>query len=175
LLLAGCAQHPTAADTVSPLVNRASPGLSLSNGLLLNSSVPFTGRIFTLAPDNGDTLEVAGFLHGREHGVWRRYYPGHQLMECRYFSNGIKTDTLLAWWPNGKLKYRYFFRNGEYEGDAQEWTASGFLWKHFHYRNGYEEGSQRLWWDDGRVRANYVVKQGRRYGLIGQKQCRNIF
>ena len=38
---------------------------------------------------------------------------------------------------------------------------------------GYEEGSQKAWWQNGVIRANYVVKNGRRYGLIGLKLCMN--
>jgi hypothetical protein len=30
-----------------------------------------------------------------------------------------------------------------------------------------------MWWENGLIRANYVVKNGRRYGLIGLKLCVN--
>ena len=63
--------------------------------------------------------------------------------------------------------------NDKYEGEFKEWYSSGLLGKDFHYVKGQEEGSQRLWWDNGTVRANYVIRDGKKYGLIGMKLCTN--
>ena len=41
----------------------------------------------------------------------------------------------------------------------------------FHYIDGKEVGSQKLWQEDGRIKANYEVKNGERFGLIGLKKC----
>jgi hypothetical protein len=35
-------------------------------------------------------------------------------------------------------------------------------------------GQQRMWWPDGTLRANYVVRDGRRYGLLGAKGCVSV-
>ena len=40
-----------------------------------------------------------------------------------------------------------------------------------HYAPGHEAGSQRMWYADGTLRANYVARDGRRYGLMGAKGC----
>lgn len=61
--------------------------------------------------------------------------------------------------------------DGELQGIANEWYRNGQPYKAFHYKMGYENGSQKMWWENGIIRANYVVKQGRRYGLIGLKLC----
>jgi antitoxin component YwqK of YwqJK toxin-antitoxin module len=42
------------------------------------------------------------------------------------------------------------------------------------YKNGQEEGTQKLWYDNGKIRANYVIKNGKRYGLLGTKNCINV-
>ena len=60
-------------------------------------------------------------------------------------------------------------------GEFKEWYFSGLLGKQFHYVNGQEEGSQRLWWDNGTVRANYVIRNGKKYGLIGLVTCSNPY
>jgi antitoxin component YwqK of YwqJK toxin-antitoxin module len=47
--------------------------------------------------------------------------------------------------------------------------------KDFNYKKGYENGSQRMWWSDGKIRANYVIKNGKKYGLLGYKICVNPY
>ena len=39
------------------------------------------------------------------------------------------------------------------------------------YVDGKEAGAQRMWNEDGTLRANYVIKEGRRFGLLGSKPC----
>jgi antitoxin component YwqK of YwqJK toxin-antitoxin module len=43
-----------------------------------------------------------------------------------------------------------------------------------HFKDGQEEGSQKLWYDNGKIRANYVIIKGKRYGLLGTKNCKNV-
>jgi antitoxin component YwqK of YwqJK toxin-antitoxin module len=43
-----------------------------------------------------------------------------------------------------------------------------------HYKKGYEEGLQQFYYDNGKVKANYFMKAGRRYGLLGTKNCVNV-
>lgn len=64
--------------------------------------------------------------------------------------------------------------NDEYTGDFKEWIASGLLIKHFHYKNGQEDGSQQLFYENGKIKANYVIINGKRYGLLGTKNCKNV-
>ena len=42
------------------------------------------------------------------------------------------------------------------------------------YENGYEKGVQKIWWPDGRIKSNYIIKNNRRYGLLGVKNCVNV-
>jgi antitoxin component YwqK of YwqJK toxin-antitoxin module len=37
--------------------------------------------------------------------------------------------------------------------------------------NGKEEGTQKAFKSDGRIKANYTVINGERFGLIGMKRC----
>ena len=68
----------------------------------------------------------------------------------------------------------YVFVNDEYEGTCREWSSDGLLVKEMNYLKGHEEGSQRWWYDNGKIKANYIIKQGRRYGLLGTKNCMNV-
>ena len=134
----------------------------------------FTGYRFSLYP-NGDTAVLQCYFNGVEEGTQKKWYPNHQLQEQRFYINGKKEGTHKGWWPDGKEKMYFTAYNNNYEGEFKEWYSSGLLAKYFHYKNGQEEGSQRLWWDNGSVRANYVIREGKKYGLIGLKTCINPY
>lgn len=134
----------------------------------------FTGYRFSLYP-NGDTATLQSYFNGVEEGIQKKWYPGRQLQEERFYINGKKEGTHKGWWPDGKQKFLFTAYGDKYEGEFKEWYASGLLEKYFQYRNGREEGSQRLWWDNGSVRANYVIRDGKKYGLIGLKTCINPY
>jgi antitoxin component YwqK of YwqJK toxin-antitoxin module len=134
----------------------------------------FTGYQFSLYP-NADTEFVKSYFNGVEEGIQKKWYSNKQLAEERFYINGKKEGTHQGWWPDGKQKFIFEVLNDEYNGEFKEWFFSGLLAKQFHYVNGREEGSQRLWWDNGTVRANYVIRNGKKYGLIGLKICDNPY
>lgn len=134
----------------------------------------FTGFLFELN-ENSDTIFMGSYFNGVEEGRHIHRYPGGGLSEERYFINGKKDGPQRGWWPDGKPKFRFSCYNNEFEGKLEEWSDSGILIKQFNYRNGYENGPQRLWWSNGTVRANYVVKNGRKFGLIGLQLCSNPY
>jgi antitoxin component YwqK of YwqJK toxin-antitoxin module len=125
-------------------------------------------------PSSTDTASVIFHLNGLEHGEWRKYYPSGQLMEKRYFNKGVKVGVMKNWWENGQLQSEYHFNNGEYDGTCREWNVGGLLIREMNYENGYEQGSQKQWYDNGSYRSNYVIRDGRRYGLLGTKNCVNV-
>ena len=134
----------------------------------------FTGYRYSLY-DNGDTALLQSFFNGVEEGTQKKWYANRQLAEERFYINGKKEGIHRSWWPDGKPKM-YFEADGDaYNGLFREWYASGLLGKEFHYLKGYEEGSERLWWNNGTVRANYVIRNGRRYGLLGTMICVNPY
>lgn len=82
---------------------------------------------------------------------------------------------IQGWWSDAKQKFTYHFSSDNFTGELKEWNAAGQLNKQFHYVNGQEEGSQKMWWDNGTVKANYVIRDGKKYGLIGLKICNNPY
>ncbi len=134
----------------------------------------FTGYRYILYP-NSDTAALQSFFNGVEEGTQKKWYPNRQLQEERFYINGKKEGLHKGWWPDGKQKFLFTAYADNYEAEFKEWYASGLLAKYFHYKNGQEEGSQRLWWDNGSVRANYVIRDGKKYGLIGLKTCVNPY
>jgi antitoxin component YwqK of YwqJK toxin-antitoxin module len=139
------------------------------------NKIPFTGCIFTLnEANNTDTLTIANYLNGLNHGIWTKFYSNGNKQEKREFNLGKKINAFSQWWDNGHKKLEYFFVNDEYEGICREWNSSGLLTKAMTYNNGHEDGSQKWWYDSGKIKANYIIHDGRRYGLLGTKNCINI-
>jgi antitoxin component YwqK of YwqJK toxin-antitoxin module len=154
--------------------NAAKIKVSIQNGVLLQNGKPFTGIIYALQQNQKDTAEIVCFNQGREHGTWKRFYPGGRLGEVRHFENGKKEGRLQSWWPDGTKKIDYNFKDGEYEGECREWQADGKLGAVMNYEKGYEVGHQLQYYADGKVKANYIMTNGRRYGLLGTKNCVNV-
>jgi hypothetical protein len=156
------------------LLNKSQQQLTMENGLLLLGHTPFSGRLFTLFPGTIDTAELAGYFNGKEQGEWKKYYRSKKIKERRFFEQGQKTGEYMAWWENGNQQLQYFFVAGEYEGTCKEWSETGLLNKIMNYKKGHEDGQQQWWYDNGKIKANYIISAGRRYGLLGTKNCINV-
>ncbi len=122
----------------------------------------------------GDTAFIKPYLYGLEEGVTKKWYPNKQLAEERLYIDGKKEGIHKGWWDNGNIKFEFEVSNDEYTNEFKEWTRDGLLVKHFHYKNGQEDGSQKLFYENGKVKANYVILNGKRYGLLGTKNCKNV-
>jgi antitoxin component YwqK of YwqJK toxin-antitoxin module len=150
------------------------PALSVLNGIVYYKKQLFSGEVYLLYP-GGDTAGISGYAAGKENGWHRKWYSNKSLSEERFYKDGRKEGIHKAWWENGKPKFEYHFENDEHEGELKEWFVDGKPSRLFHYSKGHEEGNQKMWWDDGRIRANYIVRDGERFGLLGQKLCKNEF
>jgi antitoxin component YwqK of YwqJK toxin-antitoxin module len=106
--------------------------------------------------------------------VIKKWYPNKMLMEERSFLNGMKNGRQTAYWDNGNKRFDFVAVNDRYEGELKEWDYNGKLFHLAHYKNGQEEGVQKLWYENGKIRANYIIIQGKRYGLLGTKNCKNV-
>lgn len=159
-----------------PLVYRSAedPGFTVHADTVFYAGATFSGYRFMLFP-GGDTAVLQSYFNGVEEGFQRKWYPGRQPAEERFYINGKKEGVHRSWWPDGKPKMYFEAYNDEYDGIFREWYSSGVLAKEFHYVNGREEGSEKLWWDNGTVRANYVIRNGKKYGLLGLKTCINPY
>jgi antitoxin component YwqK of YwqJK toxin-antitoxin module len=114
---------------------------------------------------------VAVAAHPVRRSVERTWHDNGQLSEARMYVNGKEEGTHRGWWPNGTPKFEYVYHNGLLDGVSREWFPSGALFREQHYSAGHEAELQRMYWEDGRVRASYVVRDGRRFGLMGAKGC----
>jgi antitoxin component YwqK of YwqJK toxin-antitoxin module len=134
---------------------------------------PFTGIVYSLHNSN-DTAYTFSYANGYEDGVHTKWFTDRKLAEVRTWKQGKKHGPQNAWWDNGQKQFSFVAENDMYTGNYREWTREGALIKDFNYVNGQEEGSQRLYNPDGSIRSNYVITNGRRYGLLGTKNCINV-
>ena len=117
---------------------------------------------------------IEHYINGLLSGTCKKWYLNKQLMESREYIMGRKNGKQIAYWENGNKRFEFVAKNDAYEGELKEWDYNGNLFHLAHYKNGQEEGAQKLWYDNGKIRANYVILNGKRYGLLGTKNCKNV-
>lgn len=144
------------------------------NGIMYLADQPYSGYLYQFYPNGKDTAAVQGYFEGKENGIWKKFYDNGTLQEKRIYKNGVKEGELLTLWPDGKKQKHYQFKNDEYDGSGMEWNADGQVILALNYKNGHEDGPQKMFYDNGKVRSNYIIINGRRYGLLGTKNCVNV-
>lgn len=178
LLLFACNQNKKN-KSISPKIIPANyveintVGLEKIQDIVFFNGKKWDGYIYEMY-NQKDTAFVKSYLNGIEEGTHKSWYPNKQLAEKRFYHNGKKEGTHYAWWENGIKQTEYQVSNDEYTGVFKEWNRNGLLVKIFHYKNGQEEGSQKLFYDNGSIRSNYIIIKGRRFGLLGTKNCKNV-
>lgn len=154
-------------------VRKSSEKISLNNDVVFLNNKKYSGFLFELNPSK-DTILVEGYINGLLNGICKKWYPNEQLMEERHYLGGQKSGKQIAFWQNGNKRFEFFAENDAYEGELKEYSENGHLFHLANYVKGQEEGSQKMWYDNGKIRANYVVIKGKRYGLLGTKNCKNV-
>ena len=106
-----------------------------------------------------------------EHHTVVEYWPnGIRRRESTYLGNVLDGPS-RGWYESGAPQFAYFYRSDLSEGEQRQWYASGKNYTWFNHRAGHEIGQQRMWNADGSIRSNYVIKDGKRFGLIGAVGC----
>ena len=166
-------QHQfTHAASSTQTVDAADHSLSFKNGYWYYAGNLFTGTI-TEHFNNNAIHQSTQYLNGKENG-WRiTYYLNGDLSEKRLYNNGEKDNVHTGWWQNGNKRFEYHFINGIYNGDYKEWYQSGRLLKHIHYTNGIDDWGKG-WRESGKLYMNYVMKEGRRYGIVNSNLCYTV-
>jgi hypothetical protein len=91
--------------------------------------------------------------------IWLSAYPPKPLTHVNEF------------WPNGNLRRSFDLRNDVRHGEYRTFTVDGKPYELKHFVDGREDGLQQAWDERGELYLNYVVKNGRRYGMVNAKPC----
>lgn len=164
----------TCSDTIMVIDAIENESLITTNKrLLYYKNKPFTGELVAYYDGNKTYQKLSCYyLNGEKNGVEKKWHSNEKISSIRTYSKNCKVGIHQGWWRNGNKKFEYVFNDeGAYVGVLLEWFESGNLYRKFNYVNGKEEGSQKMWKPNGDIRANYVVKSGERFGLIGMKKC----
>ncbi|NOS84880.1 MAG: hypothetical protein HOP31_07050 [Ignavibacteria bacterium] len=144
--------------------------LNRKNRMIFYDGLLFTGKL--IESNNGNIISVTEYKNGKQDGFQYTYYYNGNVNEERYYENGLKTGEHKGWWENGYLKFIYHYKNDVFDGNVKVWNETGLLFNDFNYVNGQEEGLQKAWYADGEIQANYIVKDNRKYGITGVKDCK---
>lgn len=169
-------QTPVVAEPIIPttFIAGSSKNIWVKNDTVFMNDKKYSGFICQLYPGTKDTAFIEGYYSGLLSGVCKKWYPNKQLTEERKYTEGKKNGRQLSYWENGKKRFEFIAKNDAYEGELKEWAFDGKLIHLANFVNGQEEGPQQMWYDNGKIRANYVIIKGKRYGLLGTKNCKNV-
>ena len=113
----------------------------------------------------------AGTARTPDHRVVVERWDNRRIRRETTYSGNVLDGVSRGWYEDGALKFEYSYRNGVSEGEQRQWFPSGQIFTLFNHRAGHEVGQQRMWNADGSIRSNYVIKDGKRFGLIGAMGC----
>jgi antitoxin component YwqK of YwqJK toxin-antitoxin module len=167
-----CNNNATKSTPLPVVINYIDKNLQLVNGIWLLRSQPFSGEIKEMYP-TGNIKSLIKIVDGKQEGIIQTFYETGKIESIRYYKNGEKDGENTGWWPNGNKKFEYHFTNGVYNGLFTEWYIDGHMIQQIVYVNGKDiEG--KGWRDDGKVYMSFVVKDGRRYGLMNSNLCYSL-
>ncbi len=168
-MLLSCQDNGT--RTVAEPLSILSPdsSLHLINGVLFYGETLFNGQLREIWP-NGKLKAIRHMANGKEQGLSETYYSNGERESSRWYVNGEKDGLHTGWWENGQKKYEYHFKNGNYDSTFTEWYQSGNLIQRVMYANG-KELYGKGWRENGKLYMNFIMKDGRRYGMNNSNLC----
>ncbi|MEO7311309.1 MAG: hypothetical protein ABIX01_12980 [Chitinophagaceae bacterium] len=153
----------------SATIHLTDTAYSIQNGIAMYHATPFSGTAIE-SFDSRHIKSATQYFNGKQEGTEITYFPNGQQESLRYFTAGEKDSVHNGWWPNGNRRFEYHFNNGQYNGDFTEWYESGKLGRQIGYKNG-QELSGKGWRENGKLYMSYVMRDGRRYGLVNAQLC----
>jgi len=111
---------------------------------------------------------------GSPYSGYLKNTPGKSPKFLFAMKDGKQNGIQKGWHPNGKLSYEYVCVKGERQNLYEEFYPNGQKQILIEYVGGKEK-AKTVWDYEGKVIVNYVIKDGRYYGLLGSSQCMTIF
>lgn len=169
LCLFGCS-HPLNENSIS--LDSNDRQLNQMGKYLLYQAKPFDGLVKETYA-NGNPRSQAQYKDGMLEGRSLSWYEDGTKESERYYEQGEKDGLHLGWWPNGKIRFEYQFKAGLYHGTFKEWYENGKPLHVFGYHHGNEVRALG-WRDNGKTYINFVVRNGKKYGLTNARLCYSL-
>jgi hypothetical protein len=163
------ANRPSHPVIPSVTVHLPDTAFTIQNGVGMYHLKPFSGTLMEHY-DSAHIKSSIQYFNGKQEGTELSYFHNGQKEALRFYTGGEKDSLHTGWWPNGNKRFEYHFINGAYDGNFTEWYEGGKLGKEIIYKNG-EELSGKGWRENGKLYMCYVMKDGRRYGLVNAQLC----
>ena len=113
------------------------------------------------------------YKEGMLEGLSKTWYPNGMVETERNYHAGDKVGIHRGWWQNGNSRFEYHFSKGLYDGEFKEWYENGKPLNIFIYSMGTEEKAIG-WRENGKTYINFVVRDGRKYGLTNARLCYSL-
>ena len=172
LIIFGCSKPQKTIPNIAILID--SEQLTKKNDIVYYKNQLFNGHLIE-KNIGGKLIAKSGYFNGKIDGLQQKWFGNGSKKEVRFYENNLKVGKHEAWYQNGNKRFEYFIEKDIPIGVHQEWFENGQPFSLFTYNNlGQPEGLQKMWFENGQTKANYVVKNGRRYGLLGAKGCQGM-
>ena len=165
LLFSACV--PAGSPTL--LIDGRDPALVQQHGALHYAGRPFTGTL--IDDSDGRYVQHVPYRLGLRHGNARAYYADGTLAYDRTFAFGLREGVHSGFWPGGQVQFVYRYAHDVFDGEQVAYYKNGVRSELRHFQGGREEGRQQIWDGQARLTTNYIVKEGRRYGIVGRSDC----
>ena len=146
------------------------PDLQISKGVLYHHEKPFSGWLIERY-DNQMVKRITMYFKGQKHGLDNGWYPSGKQQFERNYVMGKKQGLHKGWFEDGSEKFSYEFTDDRHNSSATESYANGPVARDSNDTAGAETSRQHMRTANRKVKSNYVIRSGRRYGYIGMKPC----
>lgn len=172
----GCVQKLPEGEKIIPNIEvvKHSKKLQNKNGILYLDTMPYSGYVIEKF-STGVLKSKASYWQGRKEKWSYTWFRNGIKNTARHYVNGQKVNVHKGWWPNGSIRFIFQYKNGVNEGEQLHCFSNGVLAQRQHYVNGREAGRQSMWNESGKIIANYVVKNNKRYGIVGRSDCVSVY
>ncbi|MFT3908525.1 MAG: hypothetical protein QM737_03815 [Ferruginibacter sp.] len=150
-------------------INTSDTALHLINGELFYRNQPFNGELKEAWP-NAKLKSIERYSNGKQQDLSEAFYPNGDRESTRWYNKGEKDSVHTGWWENGNKRYEYHFNKGNYNGMFTEWYQTGKMMQQVMYANG-KELYGKGWRENGKLYMNFVMKDGRRFGMNNSNLC----
>ena len=177
IVFSGCIKNEKKLETTRPshppipsfTIHLPDTAFTIQNGVGMYHLKPFSGTL----NEHYDSVHIKSsiqYFNGKQEGTEISYFPNGQKETMRFYTGGEKDSVHTGWWANGNKRFEYHFSSGIYDGNFTEWYEGGKLGKEIIYKKG-QELSGKGWRENGKLYMSYVMKDGRRYGLVNAQLC----